>query len=83
MIITIDTEKDGVKEFRAALNLLRSLLNEKENPAENSSAGTISEEGASAFGSLFGSDDNSSSPQKETEEPHQEEKPDQILLEPY
>ncbi|RMF05934.1 hypothetical protein D6764_03615 [Candidatus Woesearchaeota archaeon] len=82
MIITIDTEKDGVKEFRAALNLLKSLLNERESREEPAnSSGVVSDEGATAFGSLFGSEE--SSAHEERKQPEEESRPDQIFLEPY
>lgn len=50
MIITIDTKKDSQRDLKAAISLLRSLMDDA--PIQT----TVSEEGASAFGAMFSED---------------------------
>jgi hypothetical protein len=52
MIITIDTSKDRKEDILAAIAALQRLVNDASPPVSSE----IPEEGAAAFGSMFGDD---------------------------
>lgn len=53
MIITIDTSKDTKEELRAAIKLLSELTGQTVNSVSEP-VDPVSNEGASAFGAMFG-----------------------------